>query len=494
MLSGVSVTNSSSLIVLIIYFAVLISIGLIAGRKVKNDADYAVGGRNVPGWAAALSERATDMSAYMALGLPGSIYLSGLVGTWAAIGSVIGSVAVWFMVSGKMRRDAEKLEANTYVDWLAKKYPEQSKYIRLFGGIIILFFFTIYVAAQFMGGGNTLNSLLGIAPIIGIIITAVVVIPYTLYGGFGSVVYTDCLQAIILFAMLICVPVAAFVEMRHNPDAVYATSLAQAFAMADPGYSDMFNGARGLAAGIVFGNGFSWCFAYLGGLPQLNARYICMRDEKNFKFGRVISVTYILAAYIGAILIGLLGFCVLGPGLDNPEQVTPLLTMKLLPPVLSAIFVTGIIAAMLSTADSVLVLASSEVAENIIKPRVKNKEMSGKDMLRLSRFVTIGIALLAFILTLIVSSKFISTVVSWVWAGLGSPFAVCSMMTLYCKKYNGKAALATIVVGLVFTVFWIVSGLDSVITSMFMGIVASLITAVIATIVTQPKKTEEAKS
>ena len=491
MFSGVNVMNSSSLIVLVIYFGILISLGLFMGRKVKNDEDYAVGGRNIPGWAAALSERATDMSAYMALGLPGSVYLSGLAGTWAAIGSVIGSVAVWFLVSGKMRREAADLEANTYVDWLAKKYPRQSKYIRLFGGIIILFFFTTYVAAQFMGGGNTLNSLLGIAPVIGIIITALVIIPYTLYGGFGSVVYTDCLQAIVLFSMLIVVPIAAFVQMKTHPDLVYATSLAQAFELAGPGYKDMFGGAKGLAAGVVFGNGFSWCWAYFGGLPQLNARYICMRDEKNFKLGRVISVTYILAAYVGAVLIGLLGFCVLGPNLENPEQVTPLLTLNLLPTIVASIFVTGIIAAMLSTADSVLVLASSEVAENIIKPRLKNKDkMSGKDLLRISRIVTIVIALAAFTMTFIVSSKYISTVVSWVWAGLGSPFAVCSMLTLYWKKYNGTAALWTIIVGLVFTVFWIVSGLDAIITSMLMGVVASLITAVVVTLVTSERKKE----
>ena len=137
MVAGMNVSNSSTIIVLVVYFTILLSIGFIAGRKVKSGDDYAVGGRNVPGWAAALSERATDMSAYMALGLPGSVYLSGLLGTWAAIGSVIGSVAVWFLVSGKMRRDAETLEANTYVDWLAKKYPEQCNLIRLFGGIII---------------------------------------------------------------------------------------------------------------------------------------------------------------------------------------------------------------------------------------------------------------------------------------------------------------------------------------------------------------------
>ena len=487
MIAGVNIANSATVIVLVVYFAILLSIGFIAGRRVKDSEDYAVGGHDVPGWAAALSERATDMSAYMALGLPGGVYLSGMLGLWPAIGSVIGSVAVWFMVSGQMRKDSERLGANTYIDWLSKRFPDQSNHIRLIGGIIILFFFTVYVSAQFMGGGNTLNSLLGISPLTGLFITVAIVIPYTLYGGFGSVVYTDCLQAIILFAMLICVPVAAVIEMATNPDAVYAVSLMDAVAKAPDGYFDMFGGARGLAAGVVFGNGFSWCWAYLGGLPQLNTRYICIRDQKNFKLGRFISVSYILVAYVGAVLIGLLGFCILGPGLDNPEQVTPLLTMRLMPPVFAAIFTTGIIAAMISTADSVLVLASSEVAENIIKPRFANKNWSSKQMLTLSRVVTVVIAAIAVTLTFVVSDKFISTVISWVWAGLGSPFAVTSMLTLYWKKYTGKAALCTIFVGLVFTVGWIVSGMDAVISSMLAGVIASLITAVVVTYLTQPK-------
>ena len=491
MLSGINVTNSSTVIVLVIYFAILLSIGFVAGRRVKNSEDFAVGGHNVPGWAAALSERATDMSAYMALGLPGGIYLSGMLGLWPAIGSVIGSVAVWFMVSGQMRKDAEKLGANTYVDWLSKRFPDQSNRIRLVGGIIILFFFTVYVAAQFLGGGSTLNSLLGINPLTGLFITVAIVIPYTLYGGFGSVVYTDCLQAIVLFSMLVCVPGAAIIEMVTNPDAVYAATIAEAMTKAPEGYFDMFGGARGLAAGMVFGNGFSWCWAYLGGLPQLNTRYICIRDQKNFKLGRFISVSYILVAYIGAILIGLLGFFILGPNLDNPEQVTPLLTMRLMPPVLAAVFTTGIIAAMISTADSVLVLASSEVSENIIKPRIKNGELDGKQMLFISRAVTIIIAIIAVILTFVVSGELISVIISWVWAGLGSPFAVCSMLTLYWKKYTGKAALCTITVGIVFTVAWIVSGMDAIASSLWVGVVASLIAAVVSTYLTQPKAGEK---
>ena len=196
-------------------------------------------------------------------------------------------------------------------------------------------------------------------------------------------------------------------------------------------------------------------------------------------------------AYIGAILIGLLGFFILGPNLDNPEQVTPLLTMRLMPPVLAAVFTTGIIAAMISTADSVLVLASSEVSENIIKPRIKNGELDGKQMLFISRAVTIIIAIIAVILTFVVSGELISVIISWVWAGLGSPFAVCSMLTLYWKKYTGKAALCTITVGLVFTVAWIVSGMDAIASSLWVGVVASLIAAVVSTYLTQPKAGEK---
>lgn len=480
--------TTTSIIVLIIYLAVLLTVGFIAGRKVKSGADYAIGGRNVPGWVAALSERATDMSAFLALGTPGTAYLAGMSSIWAAIGGIVGAGGAWWIISNQMRKEAEKYGALTYIDWVAKRHGEKAKSISIVGGAIIAFFFIIYVAAQLLGGGSTLNTLLGLNPVHGILLTAAIVIPYTLYGGFGSVVYTDCLQAIILLGLLVVVPVTGLFYMRNNPDIVYAASFHELFALAGPKYSSIWGGAKGLAAGAIFGNGMAWTIAYLGGLPQLNIRFMSIKDEKNFKLGRKVSVAYMCAAYAGAILIGLIGHCILGPGLANHEQVTPTLTLYLLPTALATLFITGIIAAMLSTADSLLVLASSEVSENIIKPHLKIKNMSEQKNLRLSRLITLIIILVALAMAFVLSGDFIYNIVSWVWAGLGSPFAVCTLLTLYWKKYTGTAALWTMVGGMLFTIVWIVTGLDSTITAMFTGAVAALVIGIAVSFMTQPKQ------
>lgn len=189
-------SNLVSIVVLVSYLALLIGLGIYMGRKVKSGADFAIAGRDLPGWVAALSERATDCSAWMLLGVPGAAYALGISSAWACIGCLIGSAAAWWIVVERLRKDADELEALTYIDWVSKRHSDNEKGIRLFGSFTIAFFFIIYVGAQFIGGGKTFFTLFGIDPTVGILITACIIAPYTLYGGFGSVVYTDCLQSI----------------------------------------------------------------------------------------------------------------------------------------------------------------------------------------------------------------------------------------------------------------------------------------------------------
>lgn len=479
---------NSSVAVLIVYLTVLIGIGFIAGRRVKSGADYAIGGRNIPGWAAALSERATDCSAWMLLGVPGSAYAFGMSSIWAAVGCLIGSAGAWWLVSNQLREQAAEIDALTYIDWIAKRHSFYAKGIRLFGSITIVFFFTLYISAQLIGGGKTFFSLFGLNTTAGIFITTFVVVSYTLYGGFGSVVYTDCFQAIVLFSALLFGTVFGMYYLSSNPD-VFASSIGAAWAKAGGGYSDLFGGAHGLGKGIVFGNGMAWMFAYLGGLPQLNTRFMCMKDEKAFHTGRVISVSYIVFSYIFAIAVGFVGFAMFGPGVKDTEQIMPMVMKTLFHPAVATFFITGGIAAMLSTADSLLALTSAELSEDIVKPYfMHGQSLSPKSGLRVSRLITIAVAGLGVIFAFILPRTLIFTIVSYVWAGLGSPFAVVTLLSIYWKKYTAKAALWTIIVGLFFTISWIASGLDAKVTSMLTGFVASLLTGVIVSLCTQPDK------
>ncbi|MCI0495342.1 sodium/proline symporter, partial [candidate division KSB1 bacterium] len=171
------------LIVMIGYVSLLILWGLYQGRKVKNSSDYSIAGRNLPGWAAALSERATGESSWALLGLPGAAYATGLTEIWTALGCVVGIITAWAVIAWRLRDEAEKYQVNTFTEYIAKKHGDAGKWIRIVGSLTIVFFFFFYVGAQFLGGGKTLFALFHLKPEIGMLITALIIVPYTIYGG-----------------------------------------------------------------------------------------------------------------------------------------------------------------------------------------------------------------------------------------------------------------------------------------------------------------------
>ncbi|HPF04304.1 MAG TPA: hypothetical protein PLE95_13955, partial [Bacteroidales bacterium] len=177
--------------VMIIYLSLLILWGIYQGRKVKTGKDFAIAGRKLPGWAAALSERATGESSWALLGLPGAAYAMGLTEIWTAIGCVAGIITAWVLLAWRLRDEAEKYNVSTFTEYISAKHGDYGKIIRIVSSLAIVFFFFFYVGAQFLGGGKTLHTMFGIDPLTGVLITAGIIIPYTIYGGFRSVVYTD---------------------------------------------------------------------------------------------------------------------------------------------------------------------------------------------------------------------------------------------------------------------------------------------------------------
>ena len=198
------------LIVMSIYMLLLIGYGIYQGRKVKTGSDFSIAGRKLPGWVAALSERATGESVWALIGLPGAAYATGLMEVWVAIGCVLGIVVAWTILASRLRKEAEIYKAETFVDYIAKRHGDRGKWIRIIGSLTIVFFFFFYVGAQFIGGGKTLNNLFGIDQDLAMIIIVILVVPYTIYGGFRSVTYTDVFQAIIMIVTLIVAPIAGW--------------------------------------------------------------------------------------------------------------------------------------------------------------------------------------------------------------------------------------------------------------------------------------------
>lgn len=470
------------LIVMIAYLTILILWGLYQGRKVKTDSDYAIAGRKLPGWVAALSERATGESSWALLGLPGAAYATGLLEIWTAIGCVAGIITAWVLIAWRLRDAAEKYQVNTFTEFIARKHGEVGKWIRITGSFSIVFFFFFYVGAQFLGGGKTLHTMFSIDPKWGMLITAAIIVPYTIYGGFRSVVYTDVIQAIVMIITLIIGPIVGFIYLADHPD-LFPGGMTGALQAAGPEYHSLTGSLQGFAAGIAIAGGFAWFFGYLGGQPQLSMRFMAIKDPKQAKKARNIGIIWTIIAYVGALSIGWIGIAIFGPqGIEDREYVMPKVILELFPPTIAAVLITGAIAAMISTADSLLILSSTELSENLLKPAFrKDRKLPPKKELKLSRIITAVLAVIALSLTYFTRNNLIFDNVSYVWAGIGGTFSVVVLLTLFWKKYHGRAALATIIAGVLFTFLWIVSGMEEKFTSRMLTFFVAAIVAVVVT-------------
>lgn len=547
--------NMQILIVMISYMVFIIVLGFYLGRKVKSDTDYAIAGRSLPGWAAALSERATGESSWALLGLPGMAYATGLVETWTALGCVAGVIVTWSLLAWRLQKGAANHEISSFTDYIAKHHSDSEKMVRVIGSLTIVFFFFFYVGAQFLGGGKTLYTLFNIKPEIGMLVIALVVVPYTIYGGFRSVVYTDVIQAVIMIVTLVIGPIAGIFYLMNNPDQAYfAHSIGEALSKAGPEYNSFTGVAQGFTGGVVIVGGFSWFFGYLGGQPQLSMRFMAIKDRKQAIQARNIGIVWTVLAYIGALSIGWLGIAIFGPtGLEDQEFVMPMVITKIFPPIVAGILITGAIAAIISTANSLLIVSATELSENIVKTSFEKRKKAYKG-LKSSRIITALLAVIALIfayysyspLTLndksidylkeknipveVINSvnelkdkefykkgdfseaiaktigeqhqkeygqiifesakkegTLIFTMVSYVWAGIGGTFSIVIILTLFWKKYHGRAVVLTIIVGMLFTIIWISTGMEKILTTRILTFVVAGLTAVIATLTLKKK-------
>ncbi len=463
------------IIVMVGYLSLLIAWGIFQGKKVKTAADYAIAGRKLPGWAAALSERATGESAWALLGLPGFAYAMGLASLWTALGCVAGIVVAWMLLAARLRDEAERKNAHTFTELISSYHPQQAASIRVLSSLIITFFFFFYIGAQFLGGGKTLFNLIGLDQRWGMLLTALIIIPYTVYGGLRSVVYTDVVQSLLMITTLVIAPIFGFWYLHQHPE-VFAPTMVEALQKAGPKYTSLTQGFSGFAAGAIVMGGLSWFFGYLGGQPQLSIRFMAIRDQQQAKQARMIGLAWTIFAYLGALCIGWIGLALFGPqGLQDAEYVMPAVLLKLFPPAIAAILITGAIAAMISTADSLLILCSTELANNLLP--AKHNPAS---RLRQSRLITAALAIIALLLAYVAPSQIIYTLVGYVWAGIGGTFSVVVLLSLFWRKFHGRAALVTIAAGLLFTIFWIRSGLDEIITARVMTFVFTFFIAIAA--------------
>lgn len=470
------------LIIMIVYMLVILSIGFFIGTRVRSSSDYAIGSRKIPGWAASLSERATGESAWALLGLPGAAYAIGFSELWTAIGCVMGIILAWLFISNKLRKESEIYNVNSYSEYFSKKFGNLGKIIQLLSSCIISFFFFFYVGAQFIGGSKTLFQMFNLNLTIGIIILFVTIVPYTIYGGFCSVVYTDVIQALIMIFTLIIGPIVGIIYISTNTN-VFANSITEAILMSGPQHYSLTGFVGGMSSGFFIISSLSWMFGYLGGMPQLSVRFMSIKNDKEAKKAKIIGILWTIIAYIGALLLGWIGIAIFGPNnITDRELVMPAVIMTIFPSVLAAILLTGAFAAIISTANSLLILSSTEITETFKYSWLKYLKISE---LSLSRLITTVLSILALIFAIFSQEKLIYNIVKYVWAGIGSTFSVVMILSLYWKRYTGIAALITIIVGISTTIIWIQTGLEKVISCLFVTFITSLITSIAFTMLSK---------
>ncbi|MGQ9559286.1 MAG: sodium/proline symporter [Candidatus Oleimicrobiaceae bacterium] len=474
--------QAQMVVVFVTYLVLLVAWGLYQGRRVRTGLDFAIAGRRLPGWVAALSERATGESSWALLGLPGFAYAQGLVSIWTAVGCIAGIAVAWVALAWRLCAEAESYQVRTFTDYLANRHLALQGAIRAVASLTIVFFFFFYVGAQFLGGGKVLFALFRIEPRWGILLTATVIAPYCVYGGFRSVVYTDVVQALLMIGTLLIVPIVGVVTIAGRPE-IFAHSIPEALAKAGAGFGSLTGAANGFAAGVAIMGGLSWFFGYLGGQPQLSVRFMAIRDAHQVRRARSVGLAWTVVAYAGALSLGWIGLALFGPqGLSDPEYVTPAVLRSILPAPLAALFTIGAVAAMISTADSLLVIASTECSENLLRPLFGARRMTEAKRLRQARVVTGCLAAVALVVAYLSPSTLIYNLVGYVWAGIGGTFSVVVLASLISKRFHAPAALVTIVTGLVFTIVWIRTGMEEVITARVMTFVVAAIVAVLASL------------
>ncbi|RKY58267.1 MAG: sodium/proline symporter, partial [Candidatus Neomarinimicrobiota bacterium] len=318
------------LIGLFLYLVVVLVIGLKSAGKNRTQSDFLIADRKLGAWAIALSERASGESAWLLIGLPGAALAVGFLEIWAAVGCVLGIIFSWLFIAVPLRELAGKYNSMTLPDLFANYFNDETKSLRIISSLIITFFFTFYVAAQFNAAGKVLNVTFGIPQFTGMLIGAGIILLYTMLGGFRAVVWTDMVQAIIMFSTLVILPIVGLFELRHSGNNQLGSELMSLTA-----------GKTGIWAFLAILGGLSWGFGYTG-QPHLLARFIAIKNSAEIKRGRIIAFSWAIPAFFGAFFMGIVGVTLYGAGkFTDPESLMPFMATSLLPGWIAGILISG---------------------------------------------------------------------------------------------------------------------------------------------------------
>ena len=471
---------------LILYFVAMLSIGIVffLKNKSKTDKDYFLGGRTMGPWVTAMSAQASDMSAWLLMGLPGSILAFGLGQAWIGIGLAIGTALNWILIARRLRRFSQAAnDSITLPQYLSNRFAAKSKSLQIVCAVVFLVCFTVYVASAFVAGTNVFTSIFpSIDKSTAMLIFAAILIIYTFLGGYKAVCWTDFFQGMLMIVAVLAVPI--IIAITQDLD---ASILDKVVISAKDGTEYNFIGDLFSAPISEIASGLAWGLGYFG-MPHILVRFMSIEKPSMVKKSAIVAIIWVVLALAAVIVIAVMGRIMIGEELlvnDAQSMVFIELARKVFPAFIAGLLLSAIIAASMSTADSQLLVASSSFTSDIYKP-ILRKNAGDKETLGVGRTVVLIVAVIAYF---IASSKAegaqaIMNLVENAWAGFGSAFGPVVILSVFWRRFTYKGALAGVIAGAVTDVVWLafikdMTGIYEIIPGFAVGMIAAVVVTLI---------------
>ena len=468
-------------IVFVVYLAFMLGIGVYFFVKSKDggEKDYFLGGRQMGPWVSALSAGASDMSAWVLMGLPASIYAFGIGQAWVAIGLAIGYAVSWTVEAPRLRRFTIVADdAITVPQYLTNRFVSKSKALQIICAIIFLVAYTIYAASSMKACGTLFHTVIGIDATLAMYLAAAIIVGYTFLGGFSAVCWTDFFQGMLMLAALLIAPIFALIVIKGG-------GAAESVADLPANYWNLFSSWKDIVSGLGWGLGYF-------GMPHIIVRFMSVRSDKDLKKSAKIGITWNVLIVIFSVAAGCIGHLLLGEIADSSTVFIQMVRM-LFPALISGVLLSAILAASMSTADSQLLASASAFASDVYKPVLRKGKASDKEMLWAGRFVVLAISVIAVLIASNPNSGTIMGLVENAWGLFGAAFGPAIMLSLFWKRFNFEGAIAGIVTGAVVDVLWLLCLSSTGIYEIIPGTIAGLIAAIIVSRCTKAPSEEVEK-
>ncbi len=468
------------LLAFILYFVAMLGIGVYFMVKTKKETEegYFLGGRKMGPFVTAMSAQASDMSGWLLMGLPGSILALGFGEVWIAIGLAIGTYLNWLFIAGRLRKFSQAMgNSITIPQYLNNRFKASGKTLQVVAAVIFLICFTVYVASGFKAGAALFQTVLGLkSNVLAMAIFGVIMLAYTFMGGFNAVCWTDFFQALLMLGVVVFVPVFICFAGLNGEGAIdfgAITATAPNFFNLLPSGKFDWESISSILSGLAWGLGYC-------GMPHILVRFMSIKNSKMIKTSRRVATGWVLITLLMAVFIAVVGRVVLPELIDGDSEMVFINMVSIVfPGFLAGIFLSAILAAAMSTADSQLLVASSAFTCDIYKPIIR-KNATEKETLWVGRLVVVVVSIVAFVIAIIPGSGNIMSLVDNAWAGFGAAFGPVIILSLYWKKFSYKGAVAGMIAGGLTVVLWIaflsdVTGLYELLPGFIVGMVACIL-------------------